>query len=34
MDPEVLGKMIKDADKNGDGLVDYAEFVKIMKSNS
>lgn len=31
MDPETLNKMIKEADKNGDGRVDYTEFVKIMK---
>ena len=31
MDPETLNNMIKEADKNGDGRVDYAEFVKIMK---
>lgn len=26
--------MIKDADKNGDGEIDYAEFVEMMNKNA
>jgi calmodulin len=30
---EEVDEMIKEADVNGDGQVDYAEFVKMMTYN-
>lgn len=29
-DNEVWVKMIQEADTNGDGLIDYNEFIKLM----
>lgn len=30
MNEEVISEMIKECDKNGDGVIDYKEFVEMM----
>jgi len=32
VDPNIFAQMIKDADLNGDGQIDFEEFLKMMYS--
>jgi calcium-dependent protein kinase len=33
-DSEEVQQLIKDADKNGDGVIDYQEFLEILRENT
>jgi Ca2+-binding EF-hand superfamily protein len=34
MDPNILSEMINECDKNGDGVIDYNEFLEMMAKPS
>ena len=34
MDQKVLEDMIRECDKNGDGVIDYKEFLDMMSKNT
>ena len=33
MNDKVINEMIKECDKNGDGVIDYAEFKEMMSKS-